>query len=688
MGITFIAANSSVSAASTAVNVVRPAGTTTGDLLVAQVFVEDNTDRVTTVPSGWTTAVNRTIGARAIRQYVYYKVLSSAEPSTYTWGINASDEIIGMIAAYRGADSTTPIGNIGLSTVNAQSSLVTAPSITVQNSSNLVIVAGGNAFGDSWTPPSTAGAFTERVDTRTGAGASNISAFIADLVFTSTGASGSQVSNSVNPDYYLASQVEVIAFIELVSVTVSDCSNVQTAGSVVLTEIIIDESVSFKDADVKLADGDVYFYPHLNELTVSDCYSINVSDEVSFGQTILPNSAFNITVSSIVVLEQEHTLAVSNTLGYNITQDVMLNIETGIEPEPVWFDTETAIFKDHPDGQWTPHAVTLLEVSNCIQENEPEEIIFGEFYSLAVSSAYSKNVADALNLSEAVTLTLGNVYDSQVTDAVVLLQIHTLTVSDVYDSNVTGSIVLFTESVLTLSDVIQYNVSDTVLISVEGFEYVPIADAVQNNYADAIGLYQEYVLTVSDSYDANASDTVSLAPLDQVTVENAYSKQVADSVTLSELNNIVLANVVNSNVSDVVQLSEQQQIAFTDAIVEIYTQEPILNLESEHTLEIVNSIDEQFVESLLLYQEYVATQLDSLQGNYADLIRLSVEGELLISDAVMNNYAQSIVLGFRDGFLGIVINPYLVSMTHLMSLNSMTRDLHSVSKTPHRTLMQ
>jgi len=210
MAITFIAQANNSSTAANAIIVNKPANTAENDLMIAYIFIEDNTDRIGSggsVPTGWQNIINATTGNRAIRQYVYWKIANNAEPANYSWGMNANDEIIGIIATFRGADQSSPIGNKSTSTDTGSSVNHTAPAITIGANGRFAIQVSGTAYGTNYT--GTPANYTKIADRATGANNANriTAAFFYSEV--NAGNTGNVTATSANADYYIASLIEL-----------------------------------------------------------------------------------------------------------------------------------------------------------------------------------------------------------------------------------------------------------------------------------------------------------------------------------------------------------------------------------------------------------------------------------------------------------------------------------------------
>lgn len=140
-------------AGTTQIVVPRPSGTAQGDLLLAQVAINQSSTTTITPPASWT-LVNRTdASSTTLGQAVYSYLVGplTSEPASYTWTISPGGRSVGAILAVRGAE-TTPVASASAAATNA--STITAPSVTTTTASNLLVafVAIGDATVTIGTP--------------------------------------------------------------------------------------------------------------------------------------------------------------------------------------------------------------------------------------------------------------------------------------------------------------------------------------------------------------------------------------------------------------------------------------------------------------------------------------------------------------------------------------------------------
>jgi len=139
----------------------RPAGTTTGDLLLAAMFwgsTNNSTLPSMNAPTGWT-LVRRTDNSPEASLSVYYKIATASEPSSYTFATSTGMSAAAWIAAYSGVNQTTPIDTDKGQFANNSSTTYNAPGITTVYANDVVLFTVGafdqGTSGDTWTGPTT-----------------------------------------------------------------------------------------------------------------------------------------------------------------------------------------------------------------------------------------------------------------------------------------------------------------------------------------------------------------------------------------------------------------------------------------------------------------------------------------------------------------------------------------------------
>lgn len=107
----------------------KPAGTASGDVLVAHVYCGSAAVTVTG-PAGWVKQARATSGTIPVEATVWTLVAGGSEPTTYTWAATGGNYTDVSIDGYTGVDNTTPMDAAAVIQANASSGAPVSPSIT------------------------------------------------------------------------------------------------------------------------------------------------------------------------------------------------------------------------------------------------------------------------------------------------------------------------------------------------------------------------------------------------------------------------------------------------------------------------------------------------------------------------------------------------------------------------------
>lgn len=190
---TFVAASTGAVNGATSVN--RPSGITTDDVLVAAAVSPFSGDAFFNAPSGWTAIRTKLNSGNYETLRGYYRVVQVGDPSSDTWDIQLNPGVV-AIAAFRGADTTTPIqassdtGSWSSSTTTFTSSDVTA---TTADTTLVCMFAGNTGSAITY---SSIGTLTERANSSNNKHAALFSEAIASSGATGTRSVTSSVSTS------------------------------------------------------------------------------------------------------------------------------------------------------------------------------------------------------------------------------------------------------------------------------------------------------------------------------------------------------------------------------------------------------------------------------------------------------------------------------------------------------------
>jgi hypothetical protein len=195
------AATAGTTGQTTSLTISVPASIQNNDVLIAQVAIQTDTVPIT-APSGWTQIRLDQNSGGGIMQGLYYHVVTSPEPASYTWtwagsGSNAS----GGMAAYEGVDTSNPINASSGAASSSTSNTIVAPSLTTTVGNTEVLSFFGARSNSAVTVPTN---LTPRWSAQ-----------------STTGSSSSQYSSSAEGDTLQAAVGATGAF----TATISDTQN-------------------------------------------------------------------------------------------------------------------------------------------------------------------------------------------------------------------------------------------------------------------------------------------------------------------------------------------------------------------------------------------------------------------------------------------------------------------------------
>ncbi len=192
-----------VGAGSNPVTVNKPAGTTSGDLLIVGLMFEKGSNATPTPPSGWT-LIRRDNKYNYVGMATYYKVAGDSEPTSYTFTLSNGPKWSIGISRIEGADPNNPINAHG-GAFGHDDDDVKAPSITTNVYNALVMAFYTNKKDATWTPPSGTTEVYDRPNTQQGL-TSNMMAY---YVQSSPGATGSKTAKPSRREVWVAQQIAI-----------------------------------------------------------------------------------------------------------------------------------------------------------------------------------------------------------------------------------------------------------------------------------------------------------------------------------------------------------------------------------------------------------------------------------------------------------------------------------------------
>ncbi len=175
-------------------------GTDAGDVMVAQVTVRGGTATSVATPAGWSAITPRYSTASHVSSWLFYRVATASEPGSYTWSFNSSQQASGVLIAYSGVNTSSPIRSYS-GQVNASTTAITAPSITASSGDMLLYFAsttnrvGTSTTNTTVTAPS---GMTEGAEVNALVSSGTVSE-VADQRLTTAGSTGSRTGNANQP---------------------------------------------------------------------------------------------------------------------------------------------------------------------------------------------------------------------------------------------------------------------------------------------------------------------------------------------------------------------------------------------------------------------------------------------------------------------------------------------------------
>ena len=169
--------------------ITTPAGVQTGDVMLAAITVRSAAK--ITVPAGWT-SVRATVTGSDLRQATYVSVVGATIPASAKFTLSAKSVVAGVIAAYSGVNTTTPVDTSGAKK-NTSSTSITAPSVTSTVPGSKLVGVFGTAINATVTP---AAGMVEQADIKTGSGPKKVAVELADETLAAAGATGTRVATA------------------------------------------------------------------------------------------------------------------------------------------------------------------------------------------------------------------------------------------------------------------------------------------------------------------------------------------------------------------------------------------------------------------------------------------------------------------------------------------------------------
>jgi hypothetical protein len=126
------------------VTVNKPAGVSSGDLLIAAVVTDGSTSGSISAPAGWTLINRGSDSSNQVTLGVWYKVAGAGEPANYifSWLIS-NEQAYGWIMRFTGQDTVNPINTSAVQAGGATDSTPPCPTVTTTVANTMIVRIGG-----------------------------------------------------------------------------------------------------------------------------------------------------------------------------------------------------------------------------------------------------------------------------------------------------------------------------------------------------------------------------------------------------------------------------------------------------------------------------------------------------------------------------------------------------------------
>jgi len=127
-----------------------PAGVVSGDLLILQYARSGSSSYLTTTPSGWTELIGPIAGSdgQSDKFSIFYRVAGASEPSSVTLTKLAAADAAGIMVAYSGVNTSSPIDASASANLPTSGTSGTTPSVTTTRANTMLL-----RFYWVWGPP-------------------------------------------------------------------------------------------------------------------------------------------------------------------------------------------------------------------------------------------------------------------------------------------------------------------------------------------------------------------------------------------------------------------------------------------------------------------------------------------------------------------------------------------------------
>ena len=171
----------------TSMNISKPGGTATGDLLIAVLVTDGEQKKAMSASGGWS-LIDHGVRSKQVSMDVWWKLAAGSEPAQYTFGWAKSQEAYGWIMRFTGHDPGNPI-NVTANT-GGKSAAPTSPSVNATVANAMILRIGGFDDDDITVGNPGLAGHTAITMNRSDSGSGTTSGGAGYLIKAATGASG------------------------------------------------------------------------------------------------------------------------------------------------------------------------------------------------------------------------------------------------------------------------------------------------------------------------------------------------------------------------------------------------------------------------------------------------------------------------------------------------------------------
>ncbi|MFA6186376.1 MAG: hypothetical protein WC770_04070 [Phycisphaerae bacterium] len=125
------------------VTVLKPTGTSSGDLLIAAVATDGSTSATISAPAGWTLLNRGSDSGNKMTLGIWWKLAGTSEPASYIYTWTGNEQAYGWIMRFTGHNPTTPINAWGFQQGAATDKTPPCPSVTTTVANSMIVRIGG-----------------------------------------------------------------------------------------------------------------------------------------------------------------------------------------------------------------------------------------------------------------------------------------------------------------------------------------------------------------------------------------------------------------------------------------------------------------------------------------------------------------------------------------------------------------